>query len=340
LADPDHQVRNVAILSLGRMGKGSSQLEQVLRNLTRDDDPTTRVNAIISVAALGKFDEGSLQTLITGLESKEYGTAKAAERVLGDWGSRNPETILPSLVEILKKTASSSRTYVIRILRKMKGHAVSTLPLLVDIYDQSDAAVRTEIVEAVSVIDTSGDYAIPIFAKALKEKSPYDRKEALIGLIRYKSRPELILGPISGALRDSEPENRLLAVGIIRGMGEQAQGAWPELLSLTNDPDVRVRSSVVSAIGSLKPLPPEALGILDKAIKNNDSKVRMAAVNALRQVGTDHPKEALSILAHAQEQESNDQTKKLISTVIKAMTEPTAGQQKRSAETRLPPTSH
>ncbi len=282
----------------------------------------------------------SLQTLITALESKEYGTAKASERVLGDWGLHNPGTILPSLLEILKKPVSSSRTYVIRILRKMKDHAVSALPILVDIYDQSDAAVRTEIVDAVSAIDASGDYSIPIFGKALKEDSPYDRKEALIGLIRYKNRPELILGPISGALKDTEPENRLLAVGIIRGMGQQAQGAWQDLFALTNDPDVRVRSAVISAIGSLKPLPPEALGILHQTIKDNDSRVRMATINSLRQVGADHPKEALSVLAPALEKESNDQTKKLISTVIKALKEMPAGQQRHSAETPEPPTSH
>jgi HEAT repeat protein len=201
----------------------------------------------------------------------------------------------------------------------MKAQATSALPTIVRLYDSADPSGRSDVLEAVTAIDATGEHALPILLKAVQDPEVKDRRDALIGLMRFRSRVDAIIGPVTEVLKDSEPENRLLAVGIIRGLGQQGLSALPSLIAASRDPDPRVRSAALNALVSYRPLPQEVFDALENSLKDGDSRIRSAAVNSLRTVGQDYPERTTTMLKAALEAEKNGASKKLIESVLQSV---------------------
>ncbi len=319
LSDAEKPVRISAMLSLGKLGQGQSPVQDALIVFAEDSDPQIRLNAVVALASLGKIDDTVIPMLVQALSIEEVGTAKAASRALGNLGVKEPEKVLPKMTEILEKKHDPASGYALRVLKQMKAQAAPALPQISALYDASEAATRIIIVEAVTAIDAKGDYALPVLFKALKEADSNDRKDALLGLMRFRSKGDALVGHLAGALRDSDAENRLLAVGIIRGLGQEGTAAVPDLLTLTNDPDHRVRNAAINAVVIYRPLPPEVVPALDKALKESDSRVRNATVNALRNLGADHPEKVTPILKDALQVEKHGPSKRLIESALESI---------------------
>ncbi|HMK35629.1 MAG TPA: HEAT repeat domain-containing protein [Desulfomonilaceae bacterium] len=203
----------------------------------------------------------------------------------------------------------------------MKTQAVPALQKIAALYDKAEPMDRIEIVDALVAIDTHGDHALPVLIKALKEPDPQDRKEALMSVLRFRSKADEFLGPLSDSLSDSDLENRLLTIGIIKGLGEKGVKAVPKLIVLIDDPDLRVRNAAISALGAFPP-EPNIFQALDKAMKDRDSRVRMTAIGILRRIGTADPQKASVILEQALAAETNDQTKRSISSALDSLKKP------------------
>ncbi|MGP8282857.1 MAG: HEAT repeat domain-containing protein, partial [Desulfomonilaceae bacterium] len=165
--------------------------------------------------------------------------------------------------------------------------------------------------DAVSAIDESGDFAVPICLKALKENNPLDRREALIALMRFRTKAPAFFDSLIEELKDKDIENRLLALGLIRGLGTDLGKAAPEIIPLLTDPDMRVRNSAISTLGSIKSPPAEVVEALQKALNDKDYRTRIAAVNALRVIGKSEPERITPILEQALSTESYDPVKRL-----------------------------
>ena len=112
-----------------------------------------------------------------------------------------------------------------------------------------------EILDTLAAIDSEGDQALPLLVKALKAPEPMVRKEALMGVMRYRSKADLFLEPLTESMKEGDLENRLLAIGIVRGLGQQGLKSMPTLEALTEDPNVRIRIAAVSALATFRPAP-------------------------------------------------------------------------------------
>jgi HEAT repeat protein len=319
LKDPEKPVRISAMLTLARLGQGNSEVKETLTKFSEDSDPETRLNAVVALAGLGKADHDVIPILLQALFAEERATAKAAGRALGNIGMKEPEQILPGIQGILEKGQWPAAGYALRALKQMKAQAASALPQIVKMYDSADSAGRIDILETVSAIDTTGDHALPILVKAVKDPDATDRRDALISLMRFRSRVDVILGPVTGVLKDNDAENRLLAVGIIRGLGREGLPALPDLIAASQDPDLRVRSAALNAIVFYRPLPPEVFDACEKSLKDRDSRVRTAAVNALRNLGQDYPERTTDLLKAALEVEKHGPSKKLIESTLQGV---------------------
>lgn len=320
LKDPEKAVRIAAMLSLGRLGQGNSQVQEALSRFCQDSDPDTRLNAVVSLASLGKTDQDSMPLLFQALVSEESATSRAAGRALGTLGAKEPQQVLPGILKILDGAQWPASGNALRVLKQMKAQAAPALATVVKLYDNADSIGRSDVLEAVIAIDSTGDQALPILLKAVQDPDAKDRRDALIGLMRFRSRVDLIIGPVSEALKDSDPENKLLAIGIIRGLGQPGRPSLPGLVAAaSSDPDLRVRSAALNALVSYRPLPQEAFDALEAFLKDGDSRVRSAAVNALRAVGQDYPEQTTAMLKAALETEKNGASRKLIESVLQSV---------------------
>jgi HEAT repeat protein len=321
IGDKNLEVRRAAILALGRLGKGNEKVEEAIGKYVDDPDRPTKVDAIVAMANLGKVDDSAIPTIMEALASKEEATAKSGARVLGNLGTKNPDKVLPVLMEALEKGKDPLPRNAVRVLRQMRARAVPALPQISELYDKVDQSTRVEITEAILAIDTKGDYAIPTMIKALNSPQSKERREALIGLLRFRNKTELFLDPLIGRLKDKDPENQLLVVGILRGLGPQAKKAVPNLIELTaeSNTNLPLRNAAIGALSSFTPPTPEMLQTLDKLIKDKDMRVRLATVGALRRIGYLYPDKATPLLKSGLEVAPDEQTKKAITSALERL---------------------
>jgi HEAT repeat protein len=319
LGDNEKTVRNAAILSLGRVGQGMPEVSEALSKLSKDPDDETRLNVLVALAELGQTQEQDIPVLVDALSSQYQETAKGAVRALSQLGSSTPEKVLPGIIQILEERKMPASTHALRVLRSMKQAANPALPHIVTLYEAVDPKTKIDILEALTIIDDKGEFAVPILRKALQDPASESRKEALIRLMRFRSRPDVLLGPVRDVLKDPDTENRLLAIAIVRGFGKDGVSALPDLIGLTKDPDVRVRSAALTALVVFRPVSDDVIAVLAKNVKDGDSRIRTAAINAMRNVGPENAGKVVPILREALNTEKNSPTKRLMESVLESL---------------------
>ncbi|AFM24150.1 HEAT repeat-containing protein [Desulfomonile tiedjei DSM 6799] len=319
LSDESIEVRRLAVLSLGRLGKGRPKVEDALKHISSDPDPLIKLNALVALATLGHMDESSIPILLEAINNKQEATAKAAGIALTKVAVEKPDNVLPGLIELLDKKENPGIINSLRILTHMKNHAAPAVQKVAALYDGAKQPEKIEIVDTLSAIDTTGDYAIPVLMKALKEPDPLDREDALTMLMRYKSRADLFIDGLLGALNDPETKNRMLAVGIVRGLGQEPDKVVPQLVPLCADPDLRVRSAAISAISSFKKVPPSGVDAIEKSLNDADFRVRAAAATALARISILDREKAFAALQSALDKETNQQAKREILSALNVM---------------------
>jgi HEAT repeat protein len=324
LSDNNAEVKRAAILALGRLGKGVDGVEDAIKKFSDDPDVVIKLDTTIAMANLGHVDDAALPSLFKAMGSQNETTAKAAGRVLGEIGLQTPDKVMPGLMEQLEQGSPNHSKTALRVLRYMKTQATPALPRVVEMYDHADPVTRLEIIDTVLALDRQGDYAIPVLQKSLEGPQAKDRKEALIGLLRFRSKVNLFLDSLIEATGDKDPENQVLAIAILKGLGPQAHKAVPRLITLMDDGNPKVRSAAVAAISSFTPPTPGILDALAKAVKNEDIRVRMTAIGSLRRFGYVYPDKVVGILKTALDEEKDDQTRKALSSALEKITPPPA----------------
>jgi len=309
LSDNDVAVRRAVVLALGSIGKGNQEVEEALRKLTDDPDPLIKLNAVIAVANMGKADDSAIPVLIDALASKEQPTASAAVDALGVIGQERPEQVLPGITDTLKKKEPVAAANAVKVLMRMKSKAEPALALISEAYNVVAPADRLKVIDAIVTVDQEGKYAVPVLGKALDEPEVRDRKEALIGLMRYRSKPELIMDSLVKGMNDSAREIQILAMNMLKGLGKGAEGALPKVIAMTQGPNVELRLLAMSTAVSIGPESPETLKALEHGLANGDIRVKQATLALLRRVGMVKPQEVTPILQKALESEQNEQIK-------------------------------
>ncbi len=306
----------MAILSLGRLGSGVAGVKEALTQLEKDANPTIRMHVTIAKVLTGSMDESAIPSLIQAMDSKDNPTADAATTALSRLGKQSPEKLIPALVEALNTNEQSITRNALKVLRNMKNQAAEALPSVAAAYEKVDPKIRPLVVQAVVEMDSTGDHALPLCMKALGDPNPIARKDALMGAMRYRSKLEAYLTPLIESLNDPDEENKLLALGVIRGLGNKAAQAVPSLIALTNGTNQRVRVSAISTLGAFNPPNQEALSALGKALSDKDDKVKTASLNVLRTIGQRDPTLVTPILEKALESEKEQKTKHSVTATL------------------------
>lgn len=316
LNDPEPEPRRAATLALGRVGDKDSSVPDLVKNRLNDPDEQTRVNATISMTLLGQWSDDVIPILAKSLGHTNESVARGASKALFIIGEKKPELVVPLLIQALSPETPVSAVHALPALKKLKAASSEALPKIVAMYDKADNDTKADILDAVSVIDESGDYAIPLSLKLLKEENPLDRREALISLMRFRTKAPTFFDAVVEALKDKDVENKLLALGILRGSGEDLTKAAPEIVALVDDPDMRLRISAINTLGSIPSPPTVILETLQKKLGDKDYRVRIAAVKAISIIGMSEPQQIVPVLKNAIESESYDPVKRLLNSTI------------------------
>jgi HEAT repeat protein len=214
-------------------------------------------------------------------------------------------------LEILDKKQQPAAVNSIRVLRGMKSQAVEALPRIAALYPNVNTQDKREILDALTAIDAQGDTAIPVLVEALKEPSAAERREALLGLMRFRTKSNLFMDSLIEELQDTDLENRLFVINIIRGLGPQAEKAIPAMKVLTEDKEPQVRSAAVNALAGFGPLP-GVIETIGQLVKDPDIRVRMTAIGVLRRLGQAKPELVIPILQGALGSEKQEAAKQSI----------------------------
>jgi HEAT repeat protein len=330
LGDNDQNVRRAAVLSLGDVGKGSPEVEQALARLAGDQDPVLRVNVVIAKGIMGGADESTLPVLLTALTSEDEMTAREASRVLGDLGSKNPDAILPQVTDLLGKGDGAQIGNMVRVLRRMKEKAFPALGQLVLAYDRADQPTRQDIIETAVAMDREGTHAVEVLCKGMQDKDPNTRRDAVMAAMRFPAQADRFAEPLLQVLQDQDYETRILAVAAVKGSDALKVKALPQLQQLlVNDPDARVRRSVIKALSTYKPATPDVLTTLERGLKDLDFSTRMTVVTALVDVGEQQPDTVRGILDKALQAEREDAGRRFISSSMERLGPATAAAPKK-----------
>lgn len=310
------EVRRAAILALGNLGKGNSKVEEALTKFTKDPDPVTQLDATVAMAEMGKMDASTIPLLMNALGSDKETTTRAAIKALRQFAQEKPQDVMTGLLENLDKKQEPAAINSLRVLRGMKSQAVEALPRIAALYPGATSHDKKEVLDALIAIDAKGDFAIPALVKALKDDtSPADRREALLGLMRFRPKASMFMDSLIEALKDPDLENRLLAINVIRGLGNQAAKALPAITALTEDKESQVRSAAINCLAGFGPNP-EVIRTLGRTVKDTDLRVRMISVAVLKRLGQSNPQLVIPILQGALESEKHEPAKRSIKAAL------------------------
>jgi len=119
------------------------------------------------------------------------------------------------LAKLLRNKEVEIRRAAARALTRLPN-TVSAIPALIESLNDPDAVVRDNAVDALAV-----------------------------------QQPGDVVGPLSRALRDSDPNSRRRAADTLARIGRDTESAWPGLIELLKDENAEVRKAANAALRRL-----------------------------------------------------------------------------------------
>jgi HEAT repeat protein len=312
LDDGNAEVKAATVLALGRLGRGSDEVKVELKKFEGQSDPAVGKSLIMARAFMGKPDEKSLPVLMEAMCSKDKAVQEAALDLLEMAVEEQPAKTLPALVKLLETPGDEGARHALKIIRRAKEHAIHEIPKIAALYGKGDAGLDAEVIRTLTTLDKDGDKALPVTVKAIEAPDLRVRRQALQGIARYRQKTDVVVKALTVALKDADEENRLLALGILRGLGADAVPALPAITALTKDPVVTVRTSAILALGTIRPAGPEVIKTLQETLKSPAPQERAASVTALKRIGGDSPEIVTPILEKARDDEKDPKIKQII----------------------------
>jgi len=283
LADTDGMVRVWAAKALWAIGAESSTVVPPLLPLLEDPDPSTRHEAGRALWAIAEEGGGqeAASTLVRLLGYPDRQVRFTAERILGMLG----EPATTQLLEVERDTDPESRAAQLRALGRTGS--VQALPILVEATHDQSCEVRRAAIQALVMAAAPPPVLFPAALEVLGREDPIGRV-SLVQAVATESRiledpriallvaPDLVPALLarSGRLPDRER-------ALIDQLGAAALPALVECLSHT-EKDVRRKAAY--RLAAFGPEAGQAVFSLRKAARDEDSRVRGAAVNALSKI--------------------------------------------------------
>lgn len=303
-----------ASLAVERIGPAAAPAVPALGKVLTCDEPETRMQALIALAAIGEPAQALAQTISDIAKQDAWISVRyAATFALGASGDK---TIgLPTLAsllddqdEFLRVTAASSYVRLadgaasadldkaVAVItagvaspqlhvRAVAIRALADPELPAELVQSSvknallgidDLEKRLEIVDALASL---GARVVPHCVESLQNKSPL-RYEALQLLIQLGPEAAPAAKALTATLADPQAEMRREALFALGAIGASAAPAVDKIAAMLGDRDADVRHAACYALGEIGPAAKNALPQLKKAMESDDSFLQIAAILA------------------------------------------------------------
>jgi HEAT repeat protein len=312
LKDENLEVRGAAIIALGKLGKGSTDVEQHLKKLLADPNPAIEMKAISALVFLGEADDSQVNLLVNGLGMKDTNTVRTVGIALSRLMHRFPDKVADALGEALAKNQEPLLTNTLKFVRFFQTRNDKVLSSVIKSFDRVPPKVRVLVLSTALANDPTGDKSLHMITKALKDRHPAVRKEALIAAARLGTKWDTFKPALLAELRDPNADNRAVAVNIMNGLSSKIPEAAPKIISLVHDRDHGVRTAAIRALGSFPDPSSKIIRILEKNVTDKDADVRNASLFSLGNLASSHSLEVTPVLERALKSETSRKNRRLI----------------------------
>jgi hypothetical protein len=247
LQNPDDHARELAVLTLRRIGPEAKDAVPALIERLKDKNPNIRFATILALRTIGPEAPHALDAipvLAIMLADPDGMIRGAASYSL----IKMQYDSVPCVVAMLKHPDPIIRRLAVEVLRYIGEEAEESIPDLIARLSDSDANVREAAVFALRYVGEDSDRAvdaIPALAQLLKDRDGMVRRSASYSLIQFKaaSVPSVI-----ELTKCPDAVTRELAVKVLRYIGPDASDAVPALVERLRDKEAAVREAAELAL--------------------------------------------------------------------------------------------
>lgn len=252
---------------VARNGSRARATLPIVQMLRTNSNPMVRIEASFAVWRIDPSDtvcgEVLLQAL-SGITTPGIGSSSArlAASYLVQYGGSmhlQPESIVPPMIEILRKTDFTSRTAFVQaqaagILSQFSTNALPVLPELVRALSHPDRELRFQCARAIEALGPAASNAIPALIKSL-----------------------------------DDPACQSVAARALGAFGPDAAAAVPRLTEIVSDTarvagSRELRVNAAYALSQLGRMNPPVVAALRTAADDPDPEIRAAAAEALQRI--------------------------------------------------------
>lgn len=279
LNDENRQVRRLAVLALGRIGKAA---EPYLVAALKQEDAVIRKRAAFDLSRVPALQPESLDALIGALGDRDIHVRRAVVRSLVRLPMNlRTKPVLEAVASTLGDPSQPVRKAAAYGLQGMRPHAQAATPALAKVLRHKHHHSRTLAAVVLRTIGPDAQAAIPalihnavydtgiprdLALDALKAIGP-DATSALLTLLKNGSEKERI--GAAKSLGYNQPDDSRVIQGLI------------ELLA---DESNQVRTQAIKALGEFGPASQAATAALTELLKENDKTIRAAAGTSLKKI--------------------------------------------------------
>jgi HEAT repeat protein len=279
LEDPDPEVRQRALLHLGRLRPDAAEAGPGVMDALDDPDPRVREAAARLLSPWHLDHAPAVPALVGRLRDEQAGVRAAAARSLGAYGSRAAEAVVP-LSLLLGDRAREVKEEAARALGRIGPPSAPAMPELVQSLGEPEAGPAAA--RALGAIGSAG--AVPALEAALEAGDPPLRLAAAAALWRMGVRREETRPILLDALGARDRSTGNAAEEELEEMGP---AALPMLIEALRRPDAASRYHAARAVGWIGPGAREAVPALAEVLYSGKPGGVLAVLRALRGIGPD-----------------------------------------------------
>jgi HEAT repeat protein len=300
LEDQEGDVRGVAALTLGVMGKDAAAAVRPLISALKHADVAFRAEVAFALGDIGEEARPAVRALTEALSDRDNTVRVFAAEALYKI-ERRPGDVVPTLVSVFKDRDGNVRARAAKALGNMGEQARPALPDLNAALKDSNPSLRLAAATALGKIGPPAVVTYPTLDQLAKEDSQPEIKKAASTAMRLIGAPKKndIKGVLIPALKDSNAAYRAAAAVCLWMLFHEARSAVPQLSEVLFDADATVRGTAAFALAAIGPDAAPAVPQLIKALKSQgDETLQVRAAYALGEIGP-AAKEALGPLREA-----------------------------------------
>ena len=270
----DADVRSLAAYGLGLLGINGQKAIPVLVESLRNGNSSVRIRSAYALGQIGvswPFDDSDERLTTVYQET----VSAALKQALAD---KNPEV----------------QVYAALALAYGQPKDKAGIAILINALKHKDGFVREAAAEALGLVGQSSQTVIPALISAIGDRDLNVRRAVIQSLGKVgKADSRAVIPILTAALGDSEIVVVYEAALALSEFGLEARPAVPALIAAlrrTNEHDEM--SSFVEALGTIGK---DSVPLLIEALKDDNKKIRLVAIEALGLIGPD-AKQAMPFL--------------------------------------------